>query len=191
MSAKAGSMPVLGEKHWWQILVRGIIALIFGIVVLAWPTAALIIFAILFGVFVFVDGIFTLVVATNYKAGGGRRAWLYVRSIAGIIVGLIIFFLPVVAIPLLILILVYLIAAWALVTGVMELVYAFQANQDTAIRWMFAISGILSIILGILMLIKPLIGALVIAVVVGAYAVLAGILLIILSFRLRSIKAAP
>jgi uncharacterized membrane protein HdeD (DUF308 family) len=190
MSAKAGSMPVLGEKHWWQILVRGIIALIFGIVVLAWPTAALIIFAILFGVFVFADGIFTLVAAINYKASGGRRAWLFVSSIAGIAVGLIIFFLPVVAIPLLILILVFLIAAWALVTGVMELVYAFQANQDTVIRWMFAISGILSIILGILMLIKPLIGALVIAVVVGAYAVLVGILLIILSFRLRSVKAA-
>jgi uncharacterized membrane protein HdeD (DUF308 family) len=190
MSAKAGSMPVLGEKHWWQILVRGIIALIFGIVVLAWPTAALIIFAILFGVFVFADGIFTLVAAIKYKASGGRRAWLFVSSIAGIAVGLIIFFLPVVAIPLLILILVFLIAAWALVTGVMELVYAFQANQDTVIRWMFAISGILSIILGILMLIKPLIGALVIAVVVGAYAVLVGILLIILSFRLRSVKAA-
>lgn len=189
MSAKAGSIPVLGDKHWWQILVRGIIALIFGIVVLAWPTAALIIFALLFGAFVFVDGIFTLVAAVNYKAGGGRRVWLYVAGIAGILVGLIIFLLPVVAIPMLILILVYLIAAWALVTGVMELVYAFQANQDTAIRWMFAISGILSIILGILMLLKPLIGALVIAVVVGAYAVLAGILLIILSFRLRSIKS--
>ncbi|HEX7363779.1 MAG TPA: DUF308 domain-containing protein [Dehalococcoidia bacterium] len=189
MSAKAGSIPVLGDKHWWQILVRGIIALIFGIVVLAWPTAALIIFALLFGAFVFVDGIFTLVAAINYKAGSGRRVWLYVAGIAGILVGLVIFLLPVVAIPMLILILVYLIAAWALVTGVMELVYAFQANQDTAIRWMFAISGILSIILGILMLLKPLIGALVIAVVVGAYAVLAGILLIILSFRLRSIKA--
>jgi uncharacterized membrane protein HdeD (DUF308 family) len=188
MSAKAGSLPVLGEKHWWQILVRGIIALIFGIVVLAWPTAALIIFAILFGAFVFVDGIFTLVTAINYKEGGSRRSWLYVRGIVGIIVGLIVFFIPIVAIPLLILILVYLIAAWALVTGVMELVFAFQANRDTAIRWMFAISGILSIILGILMLIKPLIGALVIAVVVGAYAVLAGILLIILSFRLRGLK---
>ncbi len=189
MSAKAGSIPVLGDKHWWQILVRGIIALIFGIVVLAWPTAAIIIFAILFGAFVFVDGIFTLVAAINYKSGGGRRVWLYVSAIAGIIVGLIIFFLPVVAIPLLILLLVYLIAAWALITGVMELVYAFQANQDTTIRWLFAVSGILSIILGILMFVKPLTGALVIAIVVGAYAVLAGILLIVLSFRLRKIKA--
>jgi uncharacterized membrane protein HdeD (DUF308 family) len=189
MSAKAGSIPVLGDKHWWQILVRGIIALIFGIVVLAWPTAALIIFAILFGAFVFVDGIFTLVAAINYKAGGGRRVWMYISAIAGIIVGLIIFIVPVVAIPLLVLILVYLIAAWALVTGIMELVYAFQANQDTAIRWLFVISGILSIILGILMFIKPLTAAEVLVIVVGAYAVMAGILLIVLGFRLRKIKA--
>ena len=185
MSAKVGSIPVLGAKHWWQILVRGIIALIFGIVVLAWPGVALAIFVIFFGAFVFVDGIFTLVAAINYKAGGGKRTWLYIRGIAAIIVGLIVFFMPAVAA----LALVILIAAWALVTGVMELVYAFQTNQDTAIRWMFAVSGILSIILGALMLAKPLIGALVIAVVIGAYAVLAGILLIILSFRLREVKA--
>ncbi len=188
MSAKVGSFPVLGDKHWWQILLRGIIALIFGIVILAWPGPTLLIFGILFGAFIFVDGIFTLVAAINYKKGGGRRVWMFVSAIAGILLGLIILVAPTV-IPFLIVILVYLVAAWALITGVMELVYAFQANQDTAIRWMFAISGILSIILGILMFIKPLTGALVIAIVVGAYAVLAGILLIALSIRLRSIKA--
>ena len=82
-----------------------------------------------------------------------------------------------------------LIGAWALVTGIMELNFAFRANQNTAIRWMFAISGILSIILGILLLVRPIIGMFVIIWVIGAYAVLAGILLIILGFRLRSVKA--
>jgi len=188
MSAKVGSFPVLGDKHWWQILLRGIIALIFGIVILAWPGPTLKIFGIFFGAFIFVDGIFTLVAAINYQKGGGRRVWMFVSAIAGILLGLIILVAPTI-IPFLIVILVYLVAAWALITGIMELVYAFQANQDTAIRWMFAISGILSIIVGILMFVKPLTGALVIAIVVGAYAVLAGILLIALSFRLRSIKA--
>jgi uncharacterized membrane protein HdeD (DUF308 family) len=186
MSAKASPMSIFDQKHWWQILVRGIIALLFGILVLAWPGAALAVFVIIFGAFVFVDGVFTLVAAIKYKAGAGSRTWLYVRGVTGIIVGLITFIAPAVAA----IALVILIAAWALVTGIMELVFAFRANQDNAIRWMFAISGILSLILGFLMLAKPLIGALVIAVVVGAYAVLAGILLIILSFRLRSIKAA-
>jgi uncharacterized membrane protein HdeD (DUF308 family) len=186
MSATAKPMSMFGAKHWWEILVRGIIALIFGILVLAWPGVALAVFVIIFGAFVFVDGIFTLVSAINYKAGAESRTWLFIRGIAGIIVGLITFIVPAVAaIALLILI-----AAWALVTGVMELVFAFKANQNTAIRWMFAISGILSITLGFLMLAKPLIGALVIAWVVGAYAVLAGIVLIILAFRLRSVKAS-
>ncbi len=185
MSATAKPMTMFDAKHWWEILVRGIIALIFGILVLAWPGLALEIFVIFFGAFIFVDGIFTLVAAINYKAGAGSRTWLYIRGIAGIIAGLFVFFLPVIAAVALVI----LIAAWALVTGVMELVFAFTANRDTAIKWMFAISGILSLILGFLMLAKPLIGALVIAWVIGAYAVLAGILLIILAFRLRGVKS--
>lgn len=179
-------MEILNEKHWWQIAVRGFIALIFGILVLAWPGLALAILAIIFGAYVFVDGIFTLVAAVNYKAGAGRRTWLFIRGIAGIIVGLITFFWPAITA----LALVIIIAAWALVTGVMELIYAFRANQESAIRWMFAISGILSLILGALMLAQPLLGALVIVWIIGAYAVLAGILLITLGFRLRSVKAS-
>ncbi|HEX7364106.1 MAG TPA: HdeD family acid-resistance protein [Dehalococcoidia bacterium] len=186
MSATANPMEILSEKHWWQVAVRGLIALIFGILVLAWPGVAIAILAIIFGAFVFVDGIFTLIAAVNYKAGAGRRTWLFIRGIAGIIVGLITFFWPAITA----LALVILIAAWALVTGVMELIYAFRANQDSAIRWMFAISGILSLILGALMLAQPLLGALVIVWIIGAYAVLAGILLIILGFRLRSVKAS-
>jgi uncharacterized membrane protein HdeD (DUF308 family) len=186
MSTAANPMLWFNEKHWWQIALRGFLALIFGILVLARPDVALFIFAYIFGAYAFVDGIFTLVAAVNYKAGAGRRTWLYIRGIAGIVVGLITFFWPAITA----LALVIIIAAWALVTGVMELIFAFKANQDSAIRWMFAISGILSLILGALMLAQPIIGALVIAVVIGAYAVLAGILLIILGFRLRSVKAS-
>jgi uncharacterized membrane protein HdeD (DUF308 family) len=186
MSTAANPMLWFNEKHWWQIALRGFLALIFGILVLAWPGVALAILAIIFGAYVFVDGIFTLVAAVNYKAGAGRRTWLFIRGIAGIVVGLITFFWPAITA----LALVIIIAAWALVTGVMELIFAFKANQDSAIRWMFAISGILSLILGALMLAQPIIGALVIVWVIGAYAVLAGILLIILGFRLRGVKAS-
>ena len=186
MSATVNPMLWFNEKHWWQIALRGLIALIFGILVLAWPGVSLFILAIIFGAYVFVDGIFTLVAAVNYKAGAGRRTWLFIRGIAGIIVGLITLFWPAITEIALVL----LIGAWALVTGFMELIYAFRANQDSAIRWMFAISGILSLILGALMLAQPLLGALVIVWVIGAYAVLAGILLIILGFRLRGVKAS-
>jgi uncharacterized membrane protein HdeD (DUF308 family) len=190
MSTAANPMLWFNEKHWWQIALRGFLALIFGILVLARPDVALFIFAYIFGAYAFVDGIFTLVAAVNYKAGAGQRAWLFVRGILGgilgIIVGLITFFWPAITE----LALVMLIAAWALVTGIMELIFAFRANQNTAIRWMFAVSGILSLILGILLLARPIFAALVIVWVIGAYAMLAGILLIILGFRLRSVKAS-
>lgn len=186
MSTAANPMVWFNEKHWWQIALRGLIALIFGVLVLAWPGISILVFAIIFGAFVFVDGIFTLVAAINYKAGAGRRTWLFIRGIAGIIVGLITFFWPAITALALFLI----VAAWALVTGVMELAFAFTANKSAAIRWMFAVSGILSLILGGLMLANPILGLRVIMWIIGVYAILAGILLIILGSRLRGVKAS-
>jgi uncharacterized membrane protein HdeD (DUF308 family) len=184
VSEAIGRFFPVDKKHWWQVAVRGLIALIFGIMLLAWPEVSLFIFAILFGAFAFVDGIFTLVAAVNYKAGAGRRTWLFVRGILGIIVGIITFFWPAITM----LALVILIGAWALVTGVMELNFAFRAVRETGAKWLFAVSGILSIILGILLLVSPIAAAIAVIWVIGAYAVIAGIVLIVLGFRLRSSK---
>ena len=185
MSEAIGQFFPVDAKHWWQIAVRGFIALLFGILLLAWPGVSLFIFAIFFGAYAFVDGIFTLVAAINYKAGAGQRAWLFVRGICGIIVGLITFFWPAITEIALVLI----IGAWALITGVTELSFAFRAVKETGARWLFAISGVLSIILGMLLLIQPIAGIIAVIWVIGAYAVIAGILLIVLGFRLRSQKA--
>jgi uncharacterized membrane protein HdeD (DUF308 family) len=182
--AVARFFPV-DKKHWWQVAVRGLIALIFGIMLLAWPEVSLFIFAILFGAFAFVDGIFTLVAAVNYKAGAGQRTWLFVRGILGIIVGIITFFWPAITM----LALVLLIGAWALIAGIMELNFAFRAVKERGAKWLFAISGILSIILGILLLVSPIAAAIAVIWVIGAYAVIVGIVLIVLGFRLRSSKA--
>ncbi|MFC2051067.1 HdeD family acid-resistance protein, partial [Chloroflexota bacterium] len=162
-----------------------LIALLFGILLLVWPGAGLFVFAIFFGAFAFVDGIFTLVAAVSYKAGAGQRAWLFVRGILGIIVGIITFFWPAITE----LALVLLIGAWALVTGIMELNFAFRSVRETGAKWLFAVSGILSIILGILLLVRPVAAIIVVIWAIGAYAVLAGIVLIVLGFRLRSSKA--
>jgi uncharacterized membrane protein HdeD (DUF308 family) len=175
----------IDKKHWWQVAARGLIALLFGIMLLAWPGVSLFIFAILFGAFAFVDGIFTLVAAVNYKAGAGQRTWLFVRGILGIIVGIITFFWPAITE----LALVLLIGAWALVAGIMELNFAFRAVRETGAKWLFAVSGILSIILGILLLVSPIAAIIAVIWIIGAYAVIVGIVLIVLGFRLRSSKA--
>ncbi|MCJ7654279.1 MAG: DUF308 domain-containing protein [Dehalococcoidia bacterium] len=185
MSETIGRLFPMDKKHWWQVAVRGLIALLFGIMLLAWPGVSLFVFAILFGAFAFVDGIFTLVAAVNYKAGAGQRAWLFARGILGIIVGIVTFFWPAITE----LALVLLIGAWALVTGVMELNFAFRSVRETGAKWLFAVSGILSIILGILLLVSPIAAIIVVIWAIGAYAVIAGIVLIVLGFRLRSQKA--
>jgi len=185
MSEAIGRFFPIDKRHWWQVAVRGLIALLFGILLLVWPMGSLFVFAIFFGAFAFVDGIFTLVTAVNYKAGVGQRAWLFVRGILGIIVGIITFFWPAITE----LALVLLIGAWALVTGVMELNFAFRSVRETGAKWLFAVSGILSIILGILLLVSPIAAIIAVIWIIGAYAVLAGIVLIVLGFRLRSSKA--
>jgi uncharacterized membrane protein HdeD (DUF308 family) len=185
VSETIGRFFPIDKKHWWQVAVRGFIALLFGIMLLAWPGVSLFIFAILFGAFAFVDGIFTLVAAVNYKAGAGQRAWLFVRGILGIIVGIITFFWPAITE----LALVLLIGAWALVAGIMELNFAFRAVRETGAKWLFAVSGILSIILGILLLVSPIAAIIAVIWIIGAYAVIVGIVLIVLGFRLRSSKA--
>jgi len=184
MSETIGRLFPIDKKHWWQVAVRGLIALLFGILLLVWPGVSLFVFAIFFGAFAFVDGIFTLVAAVNYKAGAGQRAWLFVRGILGIIVGIVTFFWPAITE----LALVLLIGAWALVTGIMELNFAFRSVRETGAKWLFAVSGILSIILGILLLVRPVAAIIVVIWAIGAYAVLAGIVLIVLGFRLRSQK---
>ena len=185
MSETIGRLFPIDKKHWWQVAVRGLIALLFGIMLLAWPGVSLFIFAILFGAFAFVDGIFTLVAAVNYKAGAGQRTWLFARGILGIIVGIVTFFWPAITE----LALVLLIGAWALVTGIMELNFAFRSVRETGSKWLFAVSGILSIILGILLLVRPIAAIIAVIWIIGAYAVIAGIVLIVLGFRLRSSKA--
>jgi uncharacterized membrane protein HdeD (DUF308 family) len=185
VSETIGRLFPIDKKHWWQVAARGLIALLFGIMLLAWPGVSLFIFAILFGAFAFVDGIFTLVAAVNYKAGAGQRTWLFVRGILGIIVGIITFFWPAITE----LALVLLIGAWALVTGIMELNFAFRSVRETGAKWLFAVSGILSIILGILLLVRPIAAVIAVIWIIGAYAVIAGIVLIVLGFRLRSPKA--
>ncbi|UCH51440.1 MAG: DUF308 domain-containing protein [Chloroflexota bacterium] len=186
MSETIGQLFPMDKKHWWQVAVRGLVALLFGILLLAWPGVSLFLFAIFFGAYAFVDGIFTLVAAVNYKAGAGQRTWLFVRGIFGIIVGIITFFWPAITE----LALVFLIGAWALVTGIMELNFAFRSVKETGAKWLFAVSGILSIILAILLLVRPIAAIIAVIWIIGAYAVVVGILLIILGFMLRSSKAS-
>jgi uncharacterized membrane protein HdeD (DUF308 family) len=168
-------------RNWWALLIRGIAAVIFGILAFAWPHLAGLALVLLFGAYAFVDGIFALISAVRAVEGGERWVWFAVEGIVGLIIAAITLFHPVItAIALYITI-----AVWAILTGIFEIVAAIQLRKIIPGDWWMIIGGIASIAFGILMYIYPRSGALAVIYLIGAYAIFFGILLIGFSFRLR------
>src|ERR1700730_10813917 len=171
-------------SHWWLFLIRGLLALIFGIAVLAFPIAGLWTIAILFAAYAFVDGIFALVAATRMAHAGGRWGWLLLEGVVGIVAGICAAVWPGLAV----LTLAILLGAWAIVTGVLAIASALTARLHVPGEWLWPISGIVSVIFGIAVLWSPTFGLFALVWMVSFYAIVAGVLLIGLAFRLRGIR---
>lgn len=166
----------------WSLFLRGLAALIFGILTFIWPRISLTALVFLFGGYALVDGLFTVV--TAFKAWEGYRYWwaLLLEGTFSVIAGVIAFVWPdITALALL-----YLIAAWAIVTGVFEIVAAIRLRKIISGEWLLALSGIMSIFFGVLLVAQPEAGALAMLWLIGAYAILFGVLLMVLAYRLRS-----
>jgi uncharacterized membrane protein HdeD (DUF308 family) len=170
-------------RNWWVVALRGIVAIIFGLLALIWPGLTLFVLIALFGAYALVDGIFA-VIAGIASYGRNERWWaVLLEGIAGIVLGLLTFFYPGTTA----LVLVFFIAAWALITGVFEIAAAIRLRKEIEGEWMMVLSGLLSIIFGLFLVVAPGAGALGLTLVIGAYAIVFGILLIILAFRLRGL----
>jgi uncharacterized membrane protein HdeD (DUF308 family) len=175
-------MPARLARRWWAIALRGVVAIVFGILAFVWPGITVTALVLLFGAYALVDGVFAVVAALS-GAGQGVPLWaLLLEGLAGIAAGILTFLWPGVTE----LVLLLFIASWAVVTGVLEIIAAIRLRAVLRNEWALVLSGVLSILLGILFFISPITGALVIAYWVGAYAILFGILLLVLAFRLRS-----
>jgi uncharacterized membrane protein HdeD (DUF308 family) len=166
-------------SHWWVLLLRGIAAALFGILTFMVPGLTLVALIILYGAYAVVDGVTALFV------GGRARAWWMVfAGVLGLIVGVLTFIFPgITAFWLLILI-----ASWAIVRGLFEIVAAIQLRKELTNEWMLILGGVLSIIFGVLLFLNPAAGALAMVWLIGAYAVVFGIMMIVLSFRLRGLR---
>jgi len=170
--------------NWWLLALRGLAAIIFGILAFIWPAITLLGLMILFGAFALVNGVLSLVLAAKAPKGYPRFGSLILGGILGIIAGVVTFFWPALtAAGLLILI-----AAWAILTGILEIVAAIRLRKEIVNEWLLALVGILSVIFGVLLLLQPAAGAVVLIWWIGAYALVFGILLLILAFRVRSWK---
>ena len=172
---------VLGS--WQSVAVRGCAAVLFGIAALVWPGLTLWALVALFGAWVLVDGAFALWAALTGQ-GRERRWLLVVEGIAGIAAGIITFVWPGITA----LVLLYLIAVWAFVTGVSKLVAAVRLRHEITHEWVLGLSGLLSIVFAILVVTTPGAGALVITWLIGWFALVSGAALVVLAWRLRRIE---
>jgi uncharacterized membrane protein HdeD (DUF308 family) len=171
---------ILG-KNWWAVLIRGILAIVFGIIAIAWPAHALAAVILVFGAYAFVDGIFAIISAIRSAARHAHWFALLVEGILGVIIGIISFVHPgITALAFL-----YFIAAWAIITGLLELFAAFRLRRDLGGEFLFILGGLASIIFGILLVIFPGAGAFVVVTIIGIYAIIFGVVLVLLSLRLK------
>ena len=170
---------------WRVIMVRGVAALAFGVLTIVWPGITLWALVVLFGSFVLVDGVFTLFdVARNAPAARTHRALRVIDGVVGIGVGIVTFVWPAITA----LALLFLIAAWALVAGAVRIWIAIEARGVIRDPWISAFGGALSIAFGVLLLITPGAGALVITWLIGWFAVVFGVVLFAEAWYLRSIQ---
>jgi len=169
-------------RNWWAVLLRGIAGVLFGIITFVAPGISLATLVLVYGAYALVDGVFAVVSAVR-RHGSTDRWWvMLIEGIAGIAAGLVTFFWPgITALALL-----YLIAVWSLLTGVMEVIAAVRLRKIIAGEWMLALGGVLSIGFGVLLALFPAPGALAVVLWIGAYAIVFGCLLIALGLRLRS-----
>jgi uncharacterized membrane protein HdeD (DUF308 family) len=168
-------------RNWWSLALRGVLAILFGIVAWVWPEITLTSLVLLFGAYLLVDGVVNIVAAVRGRTAEPR--WFpVVMGIAEIIIGLVTLLWPgVTAIAL-----VYLIAAWAVTMGAFAIFAAIALRRDIHGEWVLAVSGILSILFGLIIGILPGAGAIALIWLIGTFAIVDGILLLILAFRLRN-----
>jgi len=170
-------------RNWWLLLLRGIAAIAFGVLTWAMPQASLAALVLLFGVYALVDG--ALAVATAIAApGGSEQRWLVALwGLVGIGAGVITFLAPdVTALALL-----FYIAIWAVATGVLQIAAAIRLRREIEGEWILGLAGLASVVFGVVLVAKPGAGALAVLWIIATYAVVFGILLVILAFKARGL----
>ena len=169
-------------RNWWLFTLRGVLAILFGLLALIFPGPTMLSLVILFSAYMLVDGIFGIISAVRaIRRKEDRWALLIFEGLIDIAVGILAFLWPGITV----LAFVLLVGAWAIVTGALMTVVGFRLNVSHG-RWWLVLSAVLSLTFGTLLVITPLIGAIVLTWWIGAYALAFGVALVIFSFKLRS-----
>jgi uncharacterized membrane protein HdeD (DUF308 family) len=169
-------------RNWWLLLLRGLASILFGIAAFIWPGLTVLALTLLYGAFAMADGILSLGAALT---GGGDRSvptwWLALIGLLGIAAGVVAFLWP----GLTAFALVIMIGAWAVTIGILEIIGAIWLRNEIEDEWLLIAAGLLSVLFGLALLLKPGAGALALAWAIGTFAILSGLLLVAFAFRLK------
>lgn len=179
-------MLSMASKNWWVFALRGLFAILFGILALIWPGATLLTLVLLFGAFAFFNGIFSIVAGIASFRSSDRWWAQLLEGVVSVLIGLATFFWP----GMTTLVLLFFIASWAILTGVLQIAAAIRLRREITNEWSMGLGGALTVLFGILLFLFPGAGALSVIWVIGLYAILFGVVMMVLAFRLRSLRQA-
>ena len=169
--------------NWWTLLLRGIAAVLFGLAALFWPGLTLYVLVVFFGAYALVDGIFAIVAGIR---SSGRRWLLLAEGTLSIFAGLVALFWP----GLSALVLLYVISFWAILTGLLRVFMAISLRRELENEWLMILSGVLTVVFGVILGALPGVGLLSLVWLVGIYALIFGVVLIVFSFVVRGQRAS-
>nr|WP_312160625.1 HdeD family acid-resistance protein [Brevundimonas diminuta] len=173
------------HRSWWLLLLRGIAAVAFGVLTFVWPQISLLTLILVYGVYALIDGVLALIAAIR---GGGfvPRWWLALGGVVSILAAVVAFAWP----GLTALVLVYLIGFWSILRGVLEIIGAIRLRKEIANEWTLGVAGALSVIFGLILIFMPGAGAIGLLWLIATWAVLFGLLLIWVAFKVRKLAKA-
>jgi uncharacterized membrane protein HdeD (DUF308 family) len=178
------TMPHVSElaSNWWALALRGAVSILLGLVAFTMPGLTIVALVTIFGVYAFVEGVLAIMAAMRGIREHDRWGWMLVEGIVCIVAGLVAFFMPGVGA----LAIVWLVAAWALMTGVLEIGAGIRLRKVIEGEWMLILAGVLAIMLGFFIISRPGLGAVLLATWLGVYAIFSGIVTLLLAFRIRN-----
>lgn len=172
-------------KMWWLLALKGVFAILFGILILAWPGLTIGVLVIIYGVFALVGGILSMIISL-FSIGKYSNWWvMFLEGVLGFIVGGIVLKWPAISLLLLVII----IGIWAIISGIAQIITAFFVRQQIKNEWLMALSGLISLLFGLLLFSWPISGIIVLSWLIGFYALLLGIFLIVFGFQVKTYLA--
>jgi uncharacterized membrane protein HdeD (DUF308 family) len=172
----------LMSRRWQLVVARGVFAILFGVLAIAWPEITVLALALLWGAYMIIDGVASIAMSMG---SGSDRAYPIVLGVLGVVAGLLSFVWPQITV----IVLLVLIAAWAIVAGVVQIAAAIRLRKVIRNEWFLAIAGAVTLVLGLLLIVQPAEGAIALLVAIAMFAIAWGLVLIVLGLRLRQLRA--